>query len=60
MSINQVSESAGWRRGITVTEALTPLRNIGGFFAFSLDVFVAMLRPPFAWREFLEQRNLST
>jgi phospholipid/cholesterol/gamma-HCH transport system permease protein len=35
--------------------ALAPLRGIGGFFAFCLDVFVTMLRTPFAVREFLEQ-----
>ncbi|MDA4110661.1 ABC transporter permease [Mycobacterium holsaticum DSM 44478] len=35
--------------------ALKPLRNVGGFCAFSLDAFVTMFKPPFAWREFLEQ-----
>ncbi|WAJ46604.1 ABC transporter permease [Mycobacterium sp. Aquia_216] len=55
MSLNQLRESTGWRPGATVAVALTPLRNIGGFFAFSLDIFVGMLSPPFAWREFLDQ-----
>ena len=33
----------------------TPIRAVGGFFALSLDTFVAMFTPPFAWREFLTQ-----
>lgn len=32
-----------------------PVRTIGGFFAMSLDVFVGMVRPPFAWREYVIQ-----
>lgn len=32
-----------------------PLRSVGGFFAQSLDILVAIFKPPFAWREFLEQ-----
>ena len=32
-----------------------PVRAVGGFFAMALDTFVAMFRPPFAWREFLLQ-----
>jgi len=32
-----------------------PFRGVGGFFALSLDTFVAIVRPPFAWREFLLQ-----
>jgi len=32
-----------------------PVRAVGGFFAMSLDTFVAMFRPPFAWREFVLQ-----
>jgi phospholipid/cholesterol/gamma-HCH transport system permease protein len=35
--------------------ALKPLRSVGGFFAYSLDTLVTMFRPPWAWREFLEQ-----
>ncbi|HEX4559308.1 MAG TPA: ABC transporter permease [Mycobacterium sp.] len=35
--------------------AVAPMRGLGDFFALSLDTFVAMLRWPFAWREFLEQ-----
>jgi Permease MlaE len=35
--------------------ALAPVRSAGEFFAFALDVFVAMFKWPFAWREFLEQ-----
>jgi phospholipid/cholesterol/gamma-HCH transport system permease protein len=35
--------------------AVVPLRNIGGFFAFSIDTLITMVKPPYAWREFLEQ-----
>lgn len=30
-------------------------RGIGRFFAMSLDTFVLMFKPPFAWREFIRQ-----
>jgi phospholipid/cholesterol/gamma-HCH transport system permease protein len=33
----------------------TPARALGEFFAMCLDTFVAMLRPPWAWREFILQ-----
>ncbi|WP_239645574.1 ABC transporter permease [Mycobacterium sp. UM_CSW] len=32
-----------------------PLREVGAFFALSLDIFVQMVRPPIAWREFIHQ-----
>jgi phospholipid/cholesterol/gamma-HCH transport system permease protein len=32
-----------------------PLREVGSFFALSLDIFVQMVRPPFAWRELIHQ-----
>ncbi|MCW2686777.1 MAG: hypothetical protein JWR37_1667 [Mycobacterium sp.] len=32
-----------------------PVRALGDFFALSLDTFVQMFRPPWAWREFLLQ-----
>ncbi len=32
-----------------------PVRAVGGFFAMALDTFVAMFKPPFAWREFISQ-----
>lgn len=32
-----------------------PTREIGNFFAVSLDILVQMFRPPFAWREFVDQ-----
>jgi len=32
-----------------------PAREIGNFFAVSLDILGAMARPPFAWREFVDQ-----
>jgi phospholipid/cholesterol/gamma-HCH transport system permease protein len=34
---------------------LKPVRSVGDFFAMSLDTFVLMFKPPFAWREFLLQ-----
>ena len=34
---------------------LNPVGALGGFFAMTLDTLVAMVRPPFAWREFLLQ-----
>jgi phospholipid/cholesterol/gamma-HCH transport system permease protein len=33
----------------------TPLRELGGFFAMSLDTAVQLVHPPFAWREFIHQ-----
>jgi phospholipid/cholesterol/gamma-HCH transport system permease protein len=36
----------------TVTK---PVRAIGGFYAMTLDTFVLMFKPPFAWREFFLQ-----
>jgi phospholipid/cholesterol/gamma-HCH transport system permease protein len=35
--------------------AAKPVRAVGDFFAMSMDAFVLMFRPPFAWREFLLQ-----
>ena len=35
--------------------ATKPVRAFGGFFAMSLDTFVLMFKPPFAWREYLLQ-----
>lgn len=32
-----------------------PAREVGNFFAVSLDILVQMVRPPFAWREFIDQ-----
>lgn len=32
-----------------------PLSVVGGFYAMTLDMFVAMGKPPFQWREFLLQ-----
>jgi phospholipid/cholesterol/gamma-HCH transport system permease protein len=31
------------------------MREVGAFYAMSLQVIVQMVRPPFAWREFVEQ-----
>jgi phospholipid/cholesterol/gamma-HCH transport system permease protein len=35
--------------------AAKPVRALGDFFVMSVDTFVAMFKPPFAWREFLTQ-----
>src|SRR6202048_3652935 len=32
-----------------------PVRAMGGFFAMSLDTFVQMFKPPFAWKEYILQ-----
>ncbi|BDB44333.1 MULTISPECIES: MlaE family ABC transporter permease [Mycobacterium] len=32
-----------------------PMREIGGFIALALDTFIQALRPPFFWREIIEQ-----
>ncbi|QIV79989.1 MlaE family ABC transporter permease [Mycolicibacterium frederiksbergense] len=34
---------------------MEPFRRIGGFVGMALDTFVAIFKPPFAWREFLDQ-----
>lgn len=36
-------------------DAAKPLRAVGDFFAMSMDTVVQMFRPPFAFREFVEQ-----
>jgi phospholipid/cholesterol/gamma-HCH transport system permease protein len=40
---------------VSVGVVAKPFRGFGGFFAMALDTFVCMLRPPFAWREYLLQ-----
>src|SRR3981189_1433342 len=40
---------------VTADSAVKPVRALGAFFAMSLDTFVQMFRPPWAWREFLLQ-----
>lgn len=40
---------------ISVSTAAKPVNAVGSFFAMALDTLVLMLRPPFAWREFLLQ-----
>ena len=37
------------------TDFAKPLRNVGEFFAMSLDTAVLLFKPPFAFREFVEQ-----
>jgi len=38
-----------------VTTLSKPVREAGSFFAMSVDILVQMVRPPFAWREFVYQ-----
>jgi len=41
---------------VATADALAkPIRSIGDFFAMSIDTFIYMFRPPWAWREFLLQ-----
>jgi len=40
---------------VTKSVVVKPIGAVGGFFAMSLDTFVAMFTTPFAWREFLDQ-----
>ncbi|ODQ96367.1 MlaE family ABC transporter permease [Mycolicibacterium holsaticum] len=40
---------------VTLQTAAKPANELGRFFGICLDTFVAMLRPPWAWREFLLQ-----
>ncbi|MGZ5391839.1 MAG: MlaE family ABC transporter permease [Mycobacterium sp.] len=40
---------------VSPEQVVKPLRAVGGFYAQTLDTFVAMFKPPFAWREFLLQ-----
>lgn len=35
--------------------AAKPLREVGSFFAVSLDTLIQIFRPPLAWREFIHQ-----
>jgi phospholipid/cholesterol/gamma-HCH transport system permease protein len=38
-----------------MTALASPARALGGFFAVCLDTLVMMFRPPWAWREFVDQ-----
>jgi phospholipid/cholesterol/gamma-HCH transport system permease protein len=40
---------------VTTATLVKPVREVGSFYALSLDTFVHMVRPPFAWREFVNQ-----
>jgi phospholipid/cholesterol/gamma-HCH transport system permease protein len=40
---------------VTSDTIAKPVRAVGGFFSMSLDTFVLMFKPPFAWREYLLQ-----
>ncbi len=40
---------------VTASPLAKPIRSVGGFFAMALDTFVAIFKPPFAWREFILQ-----
>lgn len=35
--------------------AATPLREVGSYFALSVDILAQMVRPPWSWREFIHQ-----
>lgn len=48
-----VEAFAGTR--LWAASASKPLREVGSFFALSLDIVAQMIRPPFAWREFVHQ-----
>src|ERR1700724_717973 len=43
------------RADALMTTYAKPIRAMGGFFALSLDTFVMMFRPPFAWKEYILQ-----
>src|ERR1700730_4993000 len=43
------------RADALITTYAKPIRAMGGFFALSLDTFVMMFRPPFAWKEYILQ-----
>jgi len=40
---------------VSTQSVAKPVRGVGEFFAMSLDTFVQMFRPPWAWREFILQ-----
>ena len=40
---------------VSTAQATKPVRAVGGFFAMTMDTFVQMFRPPFAWREYILQ-----
>jgi phospholipid/cholesterol/gamma-HCH transport system permease protein len=40
---------------VSTHTATKPVRAMGGFFAMSLDTFVQMFKPPFAWKEYILQ-----
>jgi phospholipid/cholesterol/gamma-HCH transport system permease protein len=53
-----VADGTGRRMSVmvpTLGPLTKPLRAVGDFFAMTLDTFVLMVRPPFAWREYLLQ-----
>lgn len=54
---NTNCDKAPGGRLVVATNAVVakPLREIGSFFALSLDTLMQMVRPPFAWREFISQ-----
>ena len=40
---------------VSTYNATKPVRAMGGFFAMTLDTFVQMFKPPFAWKEYILQ-----
>ena len=47
--------AAGAPLMVSTYTAIKPVRAMGGFFAMSLDTFVQMFKPPFAWKEYILQ-----
>jgi phospholipid/cholesterol/gamma-HCH transport system permease protein len=56
---SMTADTSSSRRRLRLPSAesplLGPVRSVGKFFALVLDIFVTMFKPPFAWREFLDQ-----
>jgi phospholipid/cholesterol/gamma-HCH transport system permease protein len=40
---------------VSAYKVMKPVHAMGGFFAMTMDTLVQMVRPPFAWREYLIQ-----
>lgn len=51
----QIDDDEEGRTVTSLSVATRPLRPMGAFFAMSLDTLVAMVKPPFAWREYVLQ-----
>src|SRR5271156_4894775 len=52
----RIHDSQGGVGGVASSESIAkPIPALRDYFAMSLDTFVQMFRPPWAWREFLFQ-----